>query len=66
MVESKRVPVRLRPPPTLKFSEGGKMERLTKVDDQGRLLAYSTSDTGLPAIIMKGNPYRELIEIESL
>ena len=38
------------------------MERLTKVDDQGRLLAYSTSDTGLPAIIMKGNPYRELIE----
>lgn len=38
------------------------MERLTKVDDQGRLLAYSTSDTGLPAIIMKGNPYRKLIE----
>lgn len=38
------------------------MERLTKVDDQGRLLAYSTSDTGLPVIIMKGNPYRELIE----
>lgn len=38
------------------------MERLTKVDDQGRLLAYSISDTGLPAIIMKGNPYRELIE----
>lgn len=38
------------------------MERLTKVDDQGRLLAYSISDTGLPTIIMKGNPYRELIE----
>lgn len=38
------------------------MERLTKVDDQGRLLAYSISNTGLPAIIMKGNPYRELIE----
>ena len=38
------------------------MERLTKVDDQGRRLAYSTSDTGLPAIIMKGNPYLELIE----
>ena len=38
------------------------MERLTKVDDQGRLLAYSISDTGLPTIVMKGNPYRELIE----
>lgn len=38
------------------------MERLTKVDDQGRLLAYSVSDTGLPAIIMSGNPYRELTE----
>lgn len=38
------------------------MERLTKVDDQGRLLAYLVNDTGLPAIIMKGNPYRELIE----
>lgn len=38
------------------------MERLTKVDDQGRLLAYSISDTGLPIIVMKGNPYRELIE----
>lgn len=38
------------------------MERLTKVDDQGRLLAYPISDTGLPTIVMKGNPYRELIE----
>ena len=38
------------------------MERLTKVDDQGRLLAYSISDTGLPTIVMKGNTYRELIE----
>ena len=38
------------------------MERLTKVDDQGRLLAYSISDTGLPAIVMKNNPYHELIE----
>lgn len=38
------------------------MERLTKVDNQGRLLAYSVSDTGLPAIIMSGNPYHELIE----
>lgn len=38
------------------------MERLTKVDDQGRLLAYSISDTGLPAIIMSGNPYRKIIE----
>ena len=38
------------------------MERLTKVDDQGRLLAYSISDTGLHTIVMKGNPYRELIE----
>lgn len=38
------------------------MERLTEVDGQGRLLAYSISDTGLPAIIMSGNPYRELIE----
>lgn len=38
------------------------MERLTKVDDQGRLLAYSINDTGLPAIIMSGNPYREIIE----
>lgn len=38
------------------------MERFTKVDDQGRLLAYSISDTGLPAIIMSDNPYREIIE----
>lgn len=38
------------------------MERLTKVDDQGRLLAYSISDTGLPAIFMSGNPYREIID----
>ena len=38
------------------------MERLTKVDDQGRLLAYSTSDTGLSAIIASGNPYRKLVE----
>ena len=38
------------------------MERLTKVDDQGRLLACTISDTGLPAIIMSGNPYRKLIE----
>lgn len=38
------------------------MERLTKVNDQGRLLAYTISDTGLPAIIMSGNPYREIID----
>ena len=38
------------------------MKRLTEVDDQGRLLAYSISDTGLPTIITSGNPYRELIE----
>lgn len=38
------------------------MERLTKVDGQGRLLAYSISDTGLPVVIMKRNPYHKLIE----
>lgn len=38
------------------------MERLTKVDDQGRLLAYLVNDTGLPTIVMKGDPYRKLIE----
>lgn len=38
------------------------MERLTKVDDQGRLLAYLVNDTGLPTIVMKGTPYRKLIE----
>lgn len=38
------------------------MERLTKVDDQGRLLAYLVNDTGLPTIVMKGAPYRKLIE----
>lgn len=38
------------------------MERLTKVDGQGRLLAYSISDTGLPTLITSGNPYRKLIE----
>lgn len=38
------------------------MERLTKVDAQSRLLAYSISDTGLPTIVMKGDPYRKLIE----
>lgn len=38
------------------------MERLTKVDDQGRLLAYSISDTGLPAIIMSDNLYREIVD----
>lgn len=38
------------------------MERLTKVDGQGRLLAYSVSDTGLPIIITEKNPYYKLIE----
>lgn len=38
------------------------MERLTKVDGHGRLLAYSISDTGLPTLITSGNPYRKLIE----
>ena len=38
------------------------MERSTKVDDQGRLLAYSVSDAGLPVIITKKNPYHKLIE----
>ena len=38
------------------------MERLTKVDGQGRLLSYSISDTGLPTLITSGNPYRKLIE----
>lgn len=38
------------------------MERLTKVDDQGRLLAYYVNDTGLPTIIMKGDSCRKLIE----
>lgn len=36
------------------------MERLTKVDANNRLLAYSISDTGLPTIIMNCNPYHEL------
>lgn len=43
-------------------NEEEKMERLTKVDKQGRLLAYSISETGLPVIVMKGNPYRKIIE----
>lgn len=38
------------------------MKRLTKVDDQGRLLVYSVSDTGLPILITKSNSYRKLIE----
>lgn len=38
------------------------MERLTKVDNQSRLLAYTISDTGLPTIIMHSNPYHELIK----
>lgn len=38
------------------------MERLTKVDEQGRLLVYSISDTGLPAIILHNNPYREIVK----
>ena len=38
------------------------MERLTKMDTQNRLLAYSISDTGLPTLITSGNPYRKLIE----
>lgn len=38
------------------------MERLTKVDTQNRLLAYSISNTGLPMLITSGNPYRKLIE----
>lgn len=37
------------------------MERLTKIDSQGRLLAYSLSDTGLPTIIVKNNPYYDLL-----
>ncbi len=38
------------------------MERLTKVDNQSRLLVYTISDTGLPTIIMRSNPYHELIK----
>lgn len=38
------------------------MERLVKVDDQGRLLAYPVNDTGLPEIIRKSAPYHKLIE----
>ena len=38
------------------------MERLTKMDTQNRLLAYSISDTGLPTLITSSSPYRKLIE----
>lgn len=38
------------------------MERLTKVDAQGRLLAYLVNNAGLPAIVMKRNPYHKLIQ----
>ena len=37
------------------------MERLTNIDSQGRLLVYSLNDAGLPTIIVKNNPYYDLL-----
>lgn len=37
------------------------MERLTKMDNQGRLLVYLSDDTGLPNIVLKSNPYRNVV-----
>ena len=37
------------------------MERLTKILEDGRLLAYPNNNTGLPEIILKSDPYYEVL-----